>query len=81
VVLVKNADGYGAREIRTGRTDYRVVEVLDGLEEGEVLGIPMVSRLKKEHDQIEARIRNRQSFGAGGKRDTNARGKSASGGS
>ncbi|MBW2288026.1 MAG: efflux RND transporter periplasmic adaptor subunit [Deltaproteobacteria bacterium] len=81
VVLVKNADGYGAREIRTGRTDYRVVEVLDGLEEGEVLGIPMVSRLKREHDQIEARIRNRQSFGAGGKRDTNARGKSASGGS
>jgi len=81
VVLVKSADGYEAREIRTGRTDYRVVEVLDGLTEGEVLGIPMVSRLKTEHDQIEASIRDRQSFGTGDKRGANARGKSATGGS
>ncbi len=85
VVLVKNGDGYEAREIRTGRTDYRVVEVLDGLAEGEVLGIPMVSRLKQEHDQIEARMRDRQSFGGagsrGGKRGTSTGGKAAGGGS
>jgi HlyD family secretion protein len=81
VVLGKNGGGYAPREIRIGRTDYRVVEVLDGLAEGEVLGIPMVSRLKQEHDQIEARIRNRQSFGAGGERGKSAGSKSAGGGS
>lgn len=81
VVLVKNADGYGAHEIRTGRTDYRVVEVLDGLAEGEVLGIPMLSRLKTEHDQIEARIRDRQSFGSGGERGKKAGSKPAGAGS
>jgi hypothetical protein len=42
-----------------------VVEVLDGLSEGDVLGIPMVSRLKEEHDRMDERIRQSRSFGAG----------------
>jgi len=84
-VLVMNGGGYEEREIRTGRTDYRVIEVLDGLAEGEVLGIPMVSRLKKEHEKIEARMRDRRTFGGAGsrsgKRGTNTRGKPTGGGS
>jgi HlyD family secretion protein len=75
VVLVKDAGDYVPREIRTGRTNYRVVEVLDGLAEGDVLGIPMVSRLKEEHDRIEERIRNRQGFGAGSSRSGGESGK------
>ena len=64
-VLVKDGDEYVPREIRTGRTDHRVIEVLDGLREGDVLGIPMVSRLKEENDRLDARVRSNRSFGAG----------------
>ena len=42
-----------------------VIEVLEGLSEGDVLGIPMVSRLKEEHDRMDERIRRSRSFGAG----------------
>ncbi|MHC4862296.1 MAG: efflux RND transporter periplasmic adaptor subunit, partial [Planctomycetota bacterium] len=35
-VLVKDGDEYLPREIRTGRTDHRVIEVLDGLRAGEI---------------------------------------------
>jgi HlyD family secretion protein len=67
-VLVKQGDGYVARAIRTGQTNYRVIEVLEGLSAGDVLGIPMVSRLKEENDRLDARVRKSRSFGAG-KRD------------
>jgi multidrug efflux pump subunit AcrA (membrane-fusion protein) len=84
VVLVKSGSNYAPREIRTGRTDYRVVEVLEGLAEGDVLGIPMVSRLKQEHDETEARIRDRQTFGpagnSGGSKGASAGAKPAGGG-
>jgi len=62
-VLVKTGESYAPREIRTGRTDYRVIEVLDGLADGDTLGIPMVSRLKDEHDMLQERIRADRSFG------------------
>jgi HlyD family secretion protein len=65
-VLVKERGTYVSREVRTGSTDYRVIEVLDGLEDGEVVGIPMVSRLKEEHDLMDSRIRRSRSFGVGG---------------
>ncbi len=64
-VLVRDGDAYRPRAIRTGRSDQRVIEVLEGLEEGEVLGIPMVSRLKEDHDKLDARIRRSRSFGTG----------------
>ncbi len=65
LVLVKDGGEYVPREIRTGRTDHRVIEVLDGLREGDVLGIPMVARLKEENDRLDARVRRTRSFGAG----------------
>lgn len=71
-VLVRDGDEYRPRAIRTGRTDHRVIEVLEGLEEGDVLGIPMVSRLKEDHDLLDARIRRSRSFGPG-KRKTKPR--------
>ena len=64
-VLVKQGEDYVTREIRTGRSDQRVIEVLEGLADGDVLGIPMVSRLKEENDLMNARMRERQSFGSG----------------
>ena len=63
-VLVKQGEDYVAREIRTGRSDHRVIEVLEGLADGETLGIPMFSRLKQENDLMNSRMRERQSFGS-----------------
>ncbi len=71
-VLVREGGDYRPRRIRTGRSDQRVIEVLEGLEEGEVLGIPMVSRLKEDHDRLDARIRRSRSFGTG-RRNTKPR--------
>jgi hypothetical protein len=75
-VLVKDGDEYVLREISTGRTDHRVIEVLEGLREGEVLGIPMVSRLKEANDRLDARVRSTRSFGGGdrGKKKSSDRG-------
>jgi len=64
-VLVKQGEDYVTREIRTGRSDHRVIEVLEGLTDGEVLGIPMVSRLKEENDLMNTRMRESRSFGSG----------------
>ena len=64
-VLVKEAGVFVAREVRIGASDYRVVEVLEGLEEGAVLGIPMVSRLKEYNDRLDSRVRDTRSFGGG----------------
>jgi len=63
VVLLLQGDGFEPHEIRTGRTNFRAVEVLEGLGDGDVLGIPMASRLKDEHDRIQDRIRQSRSFG------------------
>ncbi len=63
IVLVKENGSYVRREVRTGMSNYRIVEVLEGLEEGEVLGIPMVSRLKADHDRLDERVRRSRSFG------------------
>ncbi len=65
VVLLRSGGGYEPRPLRTGRSDQRSVEVLEGLREGDVVGIPMRSRLKEEHDQLDARMRDERSFGAG----------------
>lgn len=71
-VLVKQDGAFVPREVRTGASNYRVVEVLEGLEEGAVLGIPMVSRLKRENDLLDSRVRGTRSFG--GKKRTGAAG-------
>jgi HlyD family secretion protein len=64
-VLVKTGDAWVPREIRTGVTNYRVIEVLSGLEAGAVLGIPMLSRLKEDNDRLDERMRGTRSFGGG----------------
>jgi HlyD family secretion protein len=74
-ILVKEGAGYAPREIRTGMTDHRVIEVLEGLSPGDVIGIPMVSRLKEEHDRMDARVRGSRSFGGGDGGDRRAKGR------
>jgi len=73
VVLVRGEDGYAPRALRTGRSNDREIEVLAGLEPGEVVGIPMRSRLKQQHEALEQRIRESRSFGKSDDEDAKKR--------
>jgi len=63
LVLYQQGDNYEERSIQTGRTDHRIVEILAGLTAGDVIGIPMISRLKATNDRLDSRVRNSRSFG------------------
>jgi HlyD family secretion protein len=62
-VLFKAEDGFAPRQIKIGLSNFKQAEILSGLQEGDVLGVPMTSRLKDENEMLEDRIRNSRSFG------------------
>jgi HlyD family secretion protein len=62
-VLLKKNGKFITQKIEIGLYNFKHAEVLSGLEEGDVLAIPMSSRLKDENDQREERIRSTRSFG------------------
>jgi len=62
-VLLKEGDRFVRHPIEIGPTNFADVVVLSGLGEGDILGVPMTSRLKQENEQLEERIRSSRSFG------------------
>ena len=62
-VLLKKGNGFVHHQVEIGLSNFREAEVLAGLAEGDILGIPMTSRLKEENDRMEERIRSSRSFG------------------
>lgn len=63
MALVKQGEKFAPRPVRIGKSNFRQAIVLEGLEEGDILGVPMTSRLKAENDRLEERIRSSRSFG------------------
>jgi len=66
-VLLKRNGDYVPHQVTIGLSSFRQAEILTGLEEGDILGVPMTSRLKEENEQMEERIRSSRSFGATGR--------------
>lgn len=66
-VLLKKEGKFKPHPVEVGLLDFKNAEVMSGLQEGDVIGIPMVSRLKDENDQREERIRSSRSFGTTGR--------------
>jgi HlyD family secretion protein len=64
-VLLKKNDDFLPHRVTIGLSSFRQAEILSGLQEGDVLGVPMTSRLKEENEQMEERIRSSRSFGTG----------------
>ncbi len=62
-VLLKKDDKFVPQQVAIGLSNFRQAEILSGLEEGDILGVPMTSRLKEENEQMEERIRSSRSFG------------------
>jgi len=67
-VLIKDGSSYTPRDITIGLSDFPYIEILSGLTEGDVVGIPMTSRLQEANDRLENRIRSSRGFGNSGSR-------------
>lgn len=63
-VLLKQEDKFIPQMVEIGLSNFKQVIILAGVEEGSILGVPMVSRLKDETDRLEERIRRSRSFGS-----------------
>ena len=64
-VMLKNGNIFEPREVTIGLSNFKETEVLSGLEEGDVLGVPMSSRLKDSNDKRTTRMRSTRTFGTG----------------
>ncbi len=67
MVLLKRDDEYVPHLVKIGLFDFKQAEILSGLNEGDVLGVSMTSRLKAENEQMEERIRSSRGFGTSGR--------------
>jgi len=67
-VLLKRGDNFVMQEVQVGPSNYKEAEILSGVSEGDILGIPMTSRLKAENERLEKMIKRSRSFGGGKKR-------------
>lgn len=63
LVEVRNGEGFVARMIKVGQSNYDFAEVLEGLNEGDELRITTVSRAKLASEQFTDRMRSMQSVG------------------
>lgn len=63
--FLKQGIKYVEHEIQIGRSNFRQTVVTSGLEEGDIVAVPMTSRLKAENERMEERIRSSRSFGSG----------------
>ncbi|MFQ5964369.1 MAG: efflux RND transporter periplasmic adaptor subunit [Candidatus Scalinduaceae bacterium] len=62
-VLLKQGSEFVLHKVNIGLSNFKQTEILSGLSEGSILGVPMTSRLKEENDWRENRIRRSRSFG------------------
>ncbi|MBN1895436.1 efflux RND transporter periplasmic adaptor subunit [bacterium] len=62
-VLVRNGNIYESRQITIGLSNFQQIEILSGLKEGDVIGVPISSRVQQESDRFEQRIKSERSFG------------------
>jgi RND family efflux transporter MFP subunit len=62
-VLMKKEGKFKPHPVKVGLLDFKNAEVISGLQEGDIIGVAMISRLKDENDRREERIRRSRSFG------------------
>jgi len=67
-VLFKEGEQFIPRTVTVGLSDFKQAEVLSGLKEADTLGVVMTSRLKKDNERLEKRIKRSRSFGGAKKK-------------
>lgn len=73
VALRKQGDDYVQQQVEIGLSNFRQTEVLSGLNEGDVVAVPLTSRLKEENDRMESMLRSSRSFGNSGRSSSSSR--------
>lgn len=63
MVLLKQGSEFVLHKVKIGLSNFKQTEILSGLTEGNILGVPITSRLKVENDWRENRIKSSRSFG------------------
>ncbi len=62
--MVKQGGEFVRQKVEIGQSNFRETTIVSGLQEGDVLGVPLQSRLKDENDRRERRIKSSRSFGS-----------------
>ena len=70
MVMLKDGEDFKPQKVEIGLSNFKQAEILSGLEEGSVLGVPMNSRLKEDNDRREDRIKSTRSFGTGNRQSS-----------
>ena len=63
MVLLKQGSEFVLHKVKIGLSNFKQTEILSGLTEDNILGVPITSRLKVENDWRENRIKSSRSFG------------------
>ncbi len=66
-VMIKEGYNFHPHTVETGLDNFKDVVILDGLQEGDILGVPMTSRLMEANQRMDTRIRSSRSFGTSSK--------------
>jgi HlyD family secretion protein len=61
-VLVQEASGYEERQVELGLRNFRVAEILEGLEEGDSVRVSLESRAFTDAERLQERIRRTRGF-------------------
>lgn len=62
-VFIKQGDKFVPHEIEIGLSSFKDAEIVSGLKEGDIVGVPMYSRLQADNERMERMIRSSRSFG------------------
>lgn len=79
ITLLKQGDEFVPHKVEVGLSNFKDAVVVSGLKEGDILGVPMLSRLKAANERFEQRIRSSRTFGASGNTQSTTRGTSTRG--
>lgn len=73
VVLLKKGNEFVPKRVEIGLSNFKQAEVVSGLQEGDILGVPMTSRLKAANERLEERIRSTRGFGTSSSSSSSSR--------
>lgn len=62
--MLKDGTDFKPRRVEVGLSNFKETVILSGLKEGDVLGVPMMSRLKQQNERLQQRIKKSRSFGS-----------------
>ncbi len=70
MALLKKGNEFVPQKVEIGLSNFKDAVVVSGLNEGDIVGVPMVSRLMEANQRFEDRIRSTRGFGSSGNSST-----------